>query len=98
MAREFRHALDDILDTINGIQRAVAEKSLSDYRDEWVLKHAVQRGIEIISEASRALPEEVIALRPEILECARSATCYATNTKACPTGSSGEWLSTNCQS
>lgn len=66
MAREFRHALDDMLDAINGIQKAVAEKSLSDYRDEWMLKHAVQRGIEIISEASRALPEEVMALRSEI--------------------------------
>jgi uncharacterized protein with HEPN domain len=66
MAREYRHALDDMLDAISGIQKAVTGKSLSDYRDEWMLKHAVQRGIEIISEASRALPEEIIAHRSEI--------------------------------
>jgi uncharacterized protein with HEPN domain len=66
MAREFRHALDDILEAIAGIQTAVAGKSLADYQRDWVLKHAVQRGIEIISEASRALPEDIRALRPEI--------------------------------
>ena len=37
-----------------------------DYQNDWLLKHAVQRGIEIISEASRILPEDVKALRPEI--------------------------------
>jgi uncharacterized protein with HEPN domain len=66
MAREFRHALDDILEAIAGIQTAVAGKSLADYQRDWVLKHAVQRGIEIISEASRALPEDIRVLRPEI--------------------------------
>jgi uncharacterized protein with HEPN domain len=66
MAREFRHALDDMLEAINGIQAAVHGKSLADYQRDWMLKHSVQRGIEIISEASRILPEEVKALRPEI--------------------------------
>lgn len=66
MAREFRHALDDMQEAIHGIQMAVQGKTLADYRSDWLLKHAVQRGIEIISEASRALPENVRALRPEI--------------------------------
>ena len=66
MAREFRHALDDILAALEGIQAATTGKTLADYGAEWVLKHAVQRGIEIISEASRHLPEEVMALRPEV--------------------------------
>jgi uncharacterized protein with HEPN domain len=66
MAREFRHALDDMLGAINGIQAAVAGKTLADYQGDWVLTHAIQRGIEIISEASRALPDDVKALRPEI--------------------------------
>lgn len=66
MARQFRHALDDMLEAINGIQAAVAGKTLDDYRNDWVLKHAVQRGIEIISEASRILPDNVKASRPEI--------------------------------
>jgi uncharacterized protein with HEPN domain len=51
MAREFRHALDDMLGAINGIQAAVAGKTFADYQGDWVLTHAVQRGIEIISEA-----------------------------------------------
>jgi uncharacterized protein with HEPN domain len=66
MPREFRHALDDMMDAIEGIQHAVAGKTLADYRADWVLKRSVERGIEIISEASRALPAEVTALRPEI--------------------------------
>ncbi len=66
MAREFRHALDDMQGAIHGIQAAVSGKTLADYRSDWLLKHAVQRGIEIISEASRALPENVRALRPEV--------------------------------
>ncbi|GJD62729.1 hypothetical protein [Methylobacterium frigidaeris] len=49
--REFRHALDDILAAIDGIQRATAGKDLADYTGDWLLKHGVQRGIEIISEA-----------------------------------------------
>lgn len=48
------------------MEAAVAGKTLADYQSEWVIKHAVQRGIEIISEASRLLPEEAKALHPEI--------------------------------
>lgn len=66
MAREFRHALGDMLAAIEGIETAVAGKTLVDYENDWLLKHAVQRAIEIISEASRALPEDVRNLRPEI--------------------------------
>jgi uncharacterized protein with HEPN domain len=66
MAREFRHALDDMLVAIEGIEATVAGKTLVDYQREWATKHAVQRGIEIISEASRILPEEVKRLHPEI--------------------------------
>jgi len=66
MAREFRHAIDDMLEAIDGIQSAVIGKTLSDYRKEWLLRHAVQRGIEIISEASRTIPEDIKQLRPEV--------------------------------
>lgn len=66
MPREFRHAMDDMLEAIAGIQAAVADKTLDDYRREWVLRHAVQRGIEIISEASRALPPDITQIRPDV--------------------------------
>lgn len=65
-SREFRHGLDDMLSAIEGIQRATAGKSFEDYTGDWLLKRAVERGIEIISEASRLLPTEVWAMRPEI--------------------------------
>lgn len=64
--REFRHALDDIQVAIAGIQRATADKTFEDYSGDWLLRHGVERGIEIISEASRALPPEIQALRPEV--------------------------------
>lgn len=66
MAREYRHALVDMREAIDGILTATAGRTLADYTGNWLLRHAVQRGIEIISEASRALPEDVKALRPEI--------------------------------
>ena len=64
--RDFQHALHDMLAAVQGIEIATERKSLSDYQSDWRLKHAVQRAIEIISEASRALPEDIKALRPEI--------------------------------
>jgi uncharacterized protein with HEPN domain len=51
---------------IDGILSACENKTLADYEGSWVLKHAVQRGIEIISEASRVLPDEAKSLRPEV--------------------------------
>ncbi len=66
MPREFRHALDDMLASANGIREATSGKVLADYQSSWVLRHAVQRGIEIISEASRSLPDEMIALEPQV--------------------------------
>ncbi len=66
MPREFLHAVDDILEAIAGIEQAVAGKSLEDYRQDWLLRHAVQRAIEIISEASRALPDDAKAICPNI--------------------------------
>ena len=59
MPREYCHALDDILEAIDGIENAIRGKTLTDYQTDWLLKHGIQRGIEIISEASRALPDEL---------------------------------------
>ena len=66
MPREIGHVLGDIREAIEGIEHAVVGKSLADYQNDWLLRHALQRAIEIISEASRALPDDVRALRPEV--------------------------------
>ena len=99
MAREFLHALDDMREAITGIENAVADRTLYDYKTDWMLNHAIQRGIEIISEASRALPESVRSLRPEIPwpKSAQSAMCCATNITGFPTPSSGASSPMNCR-
>lgn len=64
--RAYRHALADMREAIDGVLQATAGKTLDDYRGDWLLRHAVQRAIEIVSEASRALPDGVKAQRLEI--------------------------------
>jgi uncharacterized protein with HEPN domain len=66
MPRRIDHTVQDILETIERVQSKTAGKSLEDFQAEWELRFIVQRAIEIISEASRRLPDDVKATRPEI--------------------------------
>jgi uncharacterized protein with HEPN domain len=66
MARSSDPALDDILDSIANIDRVLSGKTFHDFEGDWLLRRGVERGIEIISEASRRIPAEFRALRPEI--------------------------------
>lgn len=50
-----------MLESIGGIEKALAGKSLRDYERSWLLRSAVERGIEIISEASRHLGRDLKA-------------------------------------
>ena len=52
MAREWKHFADDILAAIDGIETALRGKSIEDLQSEWLLKLAIQRATEIISEAT----------------------------------------------
>jgi uncharacterized protein with HEPN domain len=67
MARKVGPVLDEILTAIDGIQGAVAGKTFAEFQSDWLLRHGVQRGIEIISEATRHLPAALLDSRPEIL-------------------------------
>ncbi|MGF7094410.1 HepT-like ribonuclease domain-containing protein [Aminobacter sp. BE82] len=58
--------LAEILAALDGIEKATSDKTLHDYEQDWLLKHGVQRGIEIISEAARHLPDELLVTEPEI--------------------------------
>jgi uncharacterized protein with HEPN domain len=58
MPREWRHFVDDMLAAISMLEEAVEGKTLEAYRRDVVLRFATQRAVEIISEASRSLPEE----------------------------------------
>ncbi|HEY5105497.1 MAG TPA: HepT-like ribonuclease domain-containing protein [Caulobacteraceae bacterium] len=64
--RLVRPALRAILEAIDGIENACAGKSLVDYGSDWLLRHGVQRGIEIVSEAARRIPPELQATQPQV--------------------------------
>jgi uncharacterized protein with HEPN domain len=66
MTRKAAPVLNEILKAIEGIEEALSGKTFTDFEHEWLLNHGVQRGIEIICEASRHLPVELKATRPEI--------------------------------
>ena len=66
MARELDHVFLDILETIARVEEVTRGKSLQDFETSWQLRWMVQRGIEIISEASRSIPDAVADTRPEI--------------------------------
>jgi uncharacterized protein with HEPN domain len=66
MKRKAEAAIYDILETIDRVQSKAAGRTLADFQADWELRFIVQRGIEIISEASRRLPPEMKATRPEI--------------------------------
>jgi uncharacterized protein with HEPN domain/predicted nucleotidyltransferase len=64
--RLVRPALHAVRKAIAGIEQAVRGKTLDDFRADWLLRHGVQRGIEIISEAARRIPPELQARQPNI--------------------------------
>jgi hypothetical protein len=49
MERLIRPVLRSILDAIEGIEAASNGKTIEDYSGDWLLRHGIQRGIEIVS-------------------------------------------------
>lgn len=66
MMRDVRPALRAILEAIDGIETALQGKTLDDFAAEWLLRHGVQRGIEIISEAARRIPPDLQATQKQV--------------------------------
>jgi uncharacterized protein with HEPN domain len=66
MARTIGPVLAEILEAIEGIQQATGGKSFADFQQDWLLRHAVQRAIEIISEASKHIPSHLKETQPQI--------------------------------
>ena len=58
--------LQDILEAIEGVRGAVGSMSLEAYVASWATRRAAERAIEIISEASRHLPEPLRATEPDV--------------------------------
>jgi uncharacterized protein with HEPN domain len=66
MERAVAHTIHDILETVERVQVKTVGKTFAEFEADWELRFIVQRAIEIISEATRRLPEELKAARPEI--------------------------------
>jgi uncharacterized protein with HEPN domain len=58
--------LDDILDAIENIQQFVKGRSFDDYSGDTMLRLAIERCVEIISEASRHIPRDMKAQHPQV--------------------------------
>jgi uncharacterized protein with HEPN domain len=52
-------SLRDILEAIDAVAEMIADTRIEDYQRDYRLRRAVERCIEIISEASRKIPEEL---------------------------------------
>lgn len=57
--RAVRLRLLDISAQVTAIEAALTGLSLDDFRSDWLRRSAVERGIEVISEASRHLDPEL---------------------------------------
>ena len=66
MKRILSPAIYDILETIERVEAKVTGRSFAEFEADWEFRFIVQRAIEIISEASRRIPDELKAMRPEI--------------------------------
>jgi uncharacterized protein with HEPN domain len=66
MERKVAHTIHDILETIDRVRWRTAGKTFEEFEADWEFRFVVQRAIEIISEATRRLPDELKVLRPEI--------------------------------
>jgi uncharacterized protein len=64
--RSPRQALEDISVEVAAIERFVADRSFEAYQSDGMLRRAVERSVEIISEASRKLPAELTEAHPDV--------------------------------
>ena len=66
MKRNVAAIINEKITAITGIERTISGASLESFTLDWTKRHAVQRGIEIVSEASRRLPSKAQDRHPEI--------------------------------
>ena len=64
--RSARPRLQDILDAIAGIRKTVEGLNQETFAASWTALRAVERGVEIISEASRHVPDDLKAQHADI--------------------------------
>ena len=66
MTRSARIVLGDILEAAKLVQRYTAEISFEEFRDDVEKQDAVMRRLEIIGEAVKKLPDELVQRHPNV--------------------------------
>jgi uncharacterized protein with HEPN domain len=66
MPRSILLRLVNIRDAIRGIQKVTNGVAFDGFANNWGMQRAVERGLEIISEASRHIPDDLKGLAPNI--------------------------------
>ncbi len=64
--RSLRARIDDMLDAIRGIEDTLKTIQPEAFETNWQARRAVERGLEIISEASRAIPDDLKQQTPQV--------------------------------
>ncbi len=64
--RSYRIRVLDILAEINGVEQILQGKNFDAYASEMMTRRAIERCVEIISEASRHIPIDVKAKYPNV--------------------------------
>jgi len=56
----------EIAEALDGVEAAANGKTADDFATDRLLRRGVERGIEIISEAARHIPDDLLEAAPEI--------------------------------
>ncbi len=64
--RDTRLVLDEIIDHIDFVMETTKDRSFGDLSADRSFRYTIERSLEIISEASRHLPDELQTTRPDI--------------------------------
>jgi uncharacterized protein with HEPN domain len=85
--------IHDMLESIRGIEKAIKGKSYRDYERSWVLRSAIERGVEVISEASRHLDRKLKSPHKDVRwkDIAGIAISCGMSTSALMVRSFGRW-------
>jgi uncharacterized protein with HEPN domain len=58
--------LADIIEAVERIRFVTAGRTIADFKADWQAQWVVERGVEILSEASRHLPEDLKFRHPDV--------------------------------